>query len=106
MSDGVPPSINEPWDSPKDSLQAQYDWTLTQPSVAVIGTIATAKDVHPTNLPVLFSCIDLDALDALFKSKTGLLDEPDITLSFSIESHEVTVQSDGKVTVASNTTGP
>lgn len=99
MSDGTPPSTNGAVGSISEAIHAQYDWTLTRPSIAVIETIATARNENPTDLPALSSYIDLDALDRLFKHKASGQGHPDIQLSFSFEAHEVTVGSGGTVMV-------
>jgi hypothetical protein len=65
-------------------------------SVAVVEAIATVKEIDPETWQFcLHDYLDPDALDALVASH-----ETDLTLTFTVETHTVTIESDGTVTIA------
>ncbi|MFB6129826.1 MAG: HalOD1 output domain-containing protein [Salinigranum sp.] len=66
----------------------------TSPSIAVVEAVAAAAEVSPADVdPPLAAAIDPDALDRLFAPDT------DGRVTFPYAGHEVTVTSDGLVTV-------
>jgi len=86
--------------SEKDrAIQAEYDWTVTPPSTAVIETVAAACDRDPLQLEPLYEVVDPDALDALIRSSGGgpVADGPTVTFEFAEKS--VTVHGGGAVVV-------
>ena len=60
---------------------------------AVIQTVAETTDTDPLELPPLYETIDPDALDAL------IADMQAGTISFTYTDCEITVHSDGTVTI-------
>ena len=80
-------------------IRAEYDWTSTTPSTAVIETVAVASDREPTGIEPLYEVIDPDALDALVRSNG---DEPvgeGTTVSFEFTGQSVAVHGGGSVVV-------
>lgn len=78
-------------DTANAAVQAQYDWSTTSPSIAIIDAIATLENVDPVGLSstldtTLFDYVDPDALDTL------VTDDGNILISFTID--EYTVQID------------
>lgn len=64
-------------------------------STAVIKALSQVEDVEPTDLDfVLYDYIDPDLLDALATDGRG-----DWEFDFAVESHMVTIDSDGHVIV-------
>jgi len=60
-------------------------------STAVIGAVADAEDVDPTDLTEpLYNVVNTDALDALFQAETG-------TLTFEYHGYRVSVHATGEV---------
>ncbi len=80
-------------------ISTSYDWASTTPSIAVIETVAVARDEEPVNLETLNDVVDTDALDAVLSRGTPPRDESRVRVSFSYARCEVTVRSDGGVTV-------
>jgi len=63
-------------------------------SSEVVRAVAGSEDVEPAAVePALFEAIDGDALDRLFRSATG-------HVTFEYDGYEVTVTSDGDVSLA------
>lgn len=79
------------------TYSAEYDSETTTPTMAVITALTEILDVHPTSLPPLQYSIDTEAMDDFFCSHDDT--ESPAQLSFSFVSHEVTVASNGKLTV-------
>jgi len=86
-----------------EPVRAQYDWSATTPSVAVIEIVARAVDREPTTLKPLYESLDSDALDSLLRS-TGSVSEDaqTVTVSFRFADRQVTVHSSGDVVVRTN----
>ena len=81
------------------AIRAEYDWTATTPSTAVIETVAVASDREPTGIEPLYEVIDPDALDALVRANG---DEPvgvGTTVTFEFGGQSVTVHGGGSVVV-------
>ena len=70
----------------------------SDPIIFVVRAVADAANVSPTSLEPLGTCIEPSLLRYLLDPPDGhsILDG---SVTFSIDEHEVTVQSDGKVTV-------
>ena len=82
-----------------DTIRAQFEWASTAPSMAVIETVAIALDRELTTIEPLYESIDPDALDALLRSNGSLATANDVTVSFVVADHQVTVHSRGDVVV-------
>lgn len=68
-------------------------------SEAVISAVATLTGEDPVEMPPLYTAIDPDALDALFRpTRTGPR-RGDRRLEFAFNGHEVTVKSCGVIVV-------
>lgn len=66
---------------------------------AVIQTVAETTDTDPLELPPLYETIDPDALDALIEDMQAG------SISFTYTGREITVHSDGTVTIDEPSTG-
>ena len=82
-----------------DAIRAEYDWTSTTPSTAVVETVAVASDREPARLEPLYETIDPDALDALIRSNGVEPVGDGITVRFEIAGQTVTVRGSGAVVV-------
>lgn len=73
-------------------------------SDTVISTVATAVGADPLDLEPLYSVVDPDALDSLFRSS---MESPAaaLELRFSMAGCQVTVHADGEVAVTPPPTG-
>lgn len=78
---------------------------LTEPrdreslSTTVVTEVAAAKDVSPVNMqPPLYEAIDPSALDDLFSDRNGVSSVGKVT--FRYDGFEVTVESNGEVTLS------
>ena len=77
------------------------DFTRSDPSLAVIERIAELEGTDPIELtPPLYTAVDPDALDSLFHSATADESNPGGRVSFSYCGYDVTVRSDGEVSVS------
>jgi len=82
-------------DSP---YRVSYDTPAKRPSQAVVEAISEATDRSLTEIGPLYSAIDPEALDELFRGddRRGV---PTGRVTFALDGHEVTVQSGGVVEV-------
>ena len=77
------------------------DFTRSNPSLAVIERIAQLEGTDPIELtPPLYTAVDPDALDSLFHSATTDEPNPSGRVSFAYRGYDVTVRSDGAVSVS------
>lgn len=67
-------------------------------SQTVIRSVAEAKGVDPLDLEPLYSVIDPDALNKLFRPSLGA-PNPSLTLQFSMAGCDVEIRGDGEVIV-------
>jgi hypothetical protein len=82
----------------EDEIHKQYDWSDTDPSIAVVKTVAAATNREPTELKPLYEILDPDALDELIRSD-GRPTATDTSVSFIWDRCNVTVNSSGDVVV-------
>jgi len=68
----------------------------TEPTTAIVETVATATDRDPLTLPPLHEFVDTDALNTLLASAHG---DEQLRVQFSYEGVTVTVSGDGSITV-------
>ena len=61
---------------------------------AVVLSVADYTDRHPTDLPLLSTAVDPDALDALLDARGE-----SVAISFSYAGCEVSLRGDGELTV-------
>lgn len=59
-----------------DGIRTEYDWTTTEPSVAIVESIAALEGTDPLAFPgdrelVLQEYVEVDALDRLVGSQQG-----------------------------------
>ena len=87
-------------DEPPEGIQTQYDWSLTEPSAAVVETIAWATNCDHQELNPLYDSIDPDAFDAILAPPTTKNTDMTTSISFTYADYTVTVQSNGTVNVA------
>lgn len=77
-----------------EGVRANYDWTATAPSIAIVETIASVEDADPAVLSangelVLSDYVDTEALDALLADERGHVGD------LSLDVGEYTVRIDG-----------
>lgn len=68
-----------------------------RPSRAIIEAMVTLEDVEPTNLPVIYSDIDLDALDNLYRNPEQMKQPAE--LRFSLDRYRFFLSSDRLIEV-------
>ena len=90
-------SSQSPVDSDAETIHTQYDWASTAPSAAVIRTVAIARNEDPMDMPLLYSCVNPDALDSLFTHLTNVDGDCNLRISFPYASYEVTITGHGKI---------
>jgi len=78
-------------------IHAIYDWASTAPSTAVAELVAIALDQDVMACEPLHTYVDTVALDDMFLTESAATS--DITVSFDVEDHRVTVHSSGDVVV-------
>lgn len=79
-------------------------WCRKTPSQTVIEAVAAAEDVPPAELrppayESLYAVVDPEALDALFAQRGDGTPRPGGEVSFRFCEYEVTIESDGSVSV-------
>jgi len=83
--------------SDRQSTDRPYlsDWRMADSiGTAVVLSVADYTDRHPTDLPLLSTAVDPDALDALLDARGE-----SVAISFSYADCEVSLRGDGKLTV-------
>jgi len=80
-----------------DEVSREFEWAETNPSSAVVQTVAAATNTDPTELVPIQHTIDADALDRL-AGEAAL--EANFRISFEYADTVTTVTGDGVVTVA------
>ena len=80
------------------TVRTQFDEEKTPASMAVIATLADVMDADPVELDPLHATVDPDALDALVRVRRGT--DGDIRVTFTHQSHAITVSSYGAVTIS------
>ncbi|NHN41305.1 hypothetical protein G9C85_06600 [Halorubellus sp. JP-L1] len=78
-----------------EHIQNEYDWSSTNPSVAIVETVAVTLNREPNKLPPLYDFIDPDAIDALLSRPNSR----GVHLSFVYAGVRITVDDDGTVTI-------
>ncbi|WP_123621952.1 HalOD1 output domain-containing protein [Halorubrum sp. CSM-61] len=78
------------------SVRNRYDWDDVPPLVGVVETLSDAADVEPDAIPTLADTIDPESLNGLC---TNTPDSNVVTISFVHAGYDVTVRSDGFVSV-------
>lgn len=74
-----------------------FDWTETDPSTAVVEVVSTALGVEPTDVEPLYTAVDPEALDRLFREPGGDRDISAVVVSFTFADRHVTVEGTGAV---------
>ncbi|WP_256301041.1 HalOD1 output domain-containing protein [Haloarchaeobius salinus] len=82
-----------------ETERQQYDFEGTDPTVAVIQSLANATGEDPTELESLFGHIDPDALNTLLLSSNRSDHDQVTTVSFTVDGQHVNVGCDGFVVV-------
>ncbi|MCO8256719.1 hypothetical protein NKF26_23135 [Haladaptatus sp. AB618] len=98
MSKENPPNSNDETES--DGISNHYDWSATEPSTAIAKTIAQAMNCEPWEIDSLYTCIDPEALDAVFDGHSTRDRNSATSISFAYTNYTVTVDSTGSVRVA------
>ena len=80
-------------------VRAQYEWSSTDPSTAVIEAVSAVVEREPTKIEPLYSTIDPDALNAAIRSGSDAA----TTVSFPFAGRRVTVPGTGEIAVRSGT---
>jgi len=96
------PNRSDEVDSPStsdDVIRAEYDWTDTLVSTAVVETVAVACDCEPTELDPLYEVVDPDALDRVVRSSGDGPVVGGTTVTFEVTGRSVTVHDGGAVVV-------
>ena len=79
-------------------VDLEFDVDDTTPSEAVVDAVAAVSGTEPEDLPPLYDSIDPDALDQLFRRRTGDPGPSETVLSFALGDWNVFV-SHGRVRV-------
>lgn len=79
-------------------ISHRYDWTDTDPSTAVVETLAVAINREPLNTDPLYESVDPDALNALFDPGAGGT-TPDLRVSFQYQDFLVAVSASGTISI-------
>ncbi|TYL38234.1 hypothetical protein CV102_13645 [Natronococcus pandeyae] len=76
-----------------------------RPSLEVISAVAEREDCQPSELrPPLYSVVDPETLDRLWRSASDTPHEVDASVSFTYCGYDVTIESDGTVSVETRST--
>ncbi|SFC52199.1 hypothetical protein SAMN05444422_109214 [Halobiforma haloterrestris] len=78
------------------TLSASAEPSTESVSIDIVTAVADARGVDPTELPPLYYAIDPDAIDQLFQSQ---VQNESLRVQFTFAGCNVTISSDGQVTV-------
>lgn len=96
MSATDPPTPDGPtYDPQTGTYHLQYDGDADLSTVVVIA-VAEIAGVDPIELEPLYESVDPDVLNDLFGDGAPRVDD---AVSFAFAGHEVSVESDGRVTI-------
>lgn len=87
--------MDDPTIPPKPTATVPTSRHAESASESIVTAVADAKDVSPMDLPPLYSSIDPDALDSLVGSPDATRGEPEVSVTLTYDSYEVTVVGDG-----------
>lgn len=88
-------TCEQPEATDTDPTTIRHDWQQSdQPSVVIIEAVAAVTDRPATELPLLQSTIDTDALDTLLKGQTS-----SVTISFAYADTTVWVSGNGSIEI-------
>lgn len=79
-------------------ISHSYDWAETNPTTAVVETLAVAANSEPLDTDPLYEAVDPDALDRLLSS-TDAETPTDLRVSFDYGCFRVEVHGSGEVAV-------
>jgi len=79
------------------TVRTQFDQEKTPASMAVIATLAEVMDTDPVELRPLQSAVDPEAVDALVQVRSETTGDTHVT--FTHEGHQISVHSDGVLTI-------
>ncbi|GAA0203243.1 HalOD1 output domain-containing protein [Halobaculum roseum] len=79
-----------------ETVRAQYNWSSTAPSMAVIEMLRVALGREEATLEPLFDSI---APDAFFRSKAATESATDVVVSFTVAGRRVTIRGGGGVVI-------
>jgi hypothetical protein len=65
----------------------------------IVRALGRAIRTEPHDLPPLYTAVDCDAVEQLFRPSRDGRPRDDIALTFGYEGHSVTVTADGRLTV-------
>lgn len=85
--------------------RAEYEWSATDPSTAVVETVAGVVSGGPTSFGPLYDRIDPDALDSIFRSDGAGPPADGTRVSFLLADRLVVVHGDGSVVVRTTRKG-
>ncbi|RKD95385.1 HalOD1 output domain-containing protein [Halopiger aswanensis] len=83
----------------QNACRARYDFETTAPTVAVASLVQLVTGSELSDLEPLYEVVDPDALDALLRGDQSSSRDGECTVSFPYRELDVTVRSDGVVTV-------
>ncbi|WP_136717080.1 HalOD1 output domain-containing protein [Halorientalis salina] len=76
----------------------QYDWEATEPSTAIVETVAAVKGDEASEMRPLFTTIDPDAVDSLIATDNDA-QRSEVSVSLTLAGCEVTVWGHGKICI-------
>jgi len=76
------------------SVRNQYDWGSTDPSIALVESVAEAMKRDKKEIASLYNVIDPDAVNRLLTETTE-----EISLTLTYQGQKVSLHGTGKVTV-------
>lgn len=85
------------YEADEHTFHATYAGDTTDPSIAVVSALAAVTDTDPLALGPLGTAVDADALDSLLALESG--DDGDVSVTFAIDGHDVSVHSGGALCV-------
>jgi hypothetical protein len=98
MAAGGPGDDGRPEDG-SNGIRATFDWSSTDPSQAVVETVAVASDREPKAIEPLYDVVDPDALDSLVGANGTVPSRSGPTVTFGFAGYDVSVRGDGTVIV-------
>lgn len=96
MTDANKPSgVGVEYDPDRDLYAGSFDSSETEPSMAVVEAVAEVSHSDPMDLEPLYRSVDTDALDSIVTYADG----SGVSVSFEVETFDVSVYGDGTIEV-------
>lgn len=84
-------------ESARNVVRERFDWSSVSPSEAVVEAVVSFSGLGHDEIEPLYDTVDPDAMDVLVADSAV---DASVSLTLTLEGHEIYVRSDGTVVVS------